>query len=444
MDREGWATTRERRGWIETTLRGIAAGREGLRTGPFGKELRASEYTEEGVPVVNPRDLVDGSIDTTKVARIPPAKAAELGRYRLRPGDLLIARRGEVGRCALIDAAQEGWVCGTGCLRLRLGPGVEPAYLVQFLRWRATVRWLNDHAVGQTMANLSARIAAKLPVILPPPVEQRRIAAVLAGVDQARRGVERVIEQRRRVRRGVLGRLLTRGVGDPGTPSHRPKSTPIGELPSSWQVRPIGELCDFVNGQRFRTAEWSDAGLPIIRIQNLNGSREFKYFAGYAKPEWQVAPGELLFAWAGMRGVSFGPCLWNGPHGVLNQHIFRIRPKQGVSKAWLYELLREVTHQLERKAHGFKDSLLHLRKADVTGHLVPVPPYDEQRAIARYAADIDAATALDERALERLEALRRGLTNDLFTGRVPTRRELPIPAYRPADSAQLGLVPPPW
>jgi len=247
MEFEGWADAGGRKGWIDTTLGGIVAGRAGLRTGPFGKELRASEYTDEehGVPVVNPRDLVDGSIDTRRVARIPPEKATELERYRLRPGDLLIARRGEVGRCTLIEAPQEGWVCGTGCLRLRLGPGVEPAYMVQFLRWEVTLRWLNDQAVGQTMANLSARIAAKLPVILPPPVEQRRIAAVLAGIEQARRGVERVMEQRQRVRRGVLGRLLTRGVGDPGSRSQRRKSIPIGGLPSGWEVRPIGELCDF-------------------------------------------------------------------------------------------------------------------------------------------------------------------------------------------------------
>lgn len=115
----------------------------------------------------------------------------------------------------------------------------------------------------------------------------------------------------------------------------------------------IGELCDFESGNGFSPQDWKQKGLPIIRIQNLNGSDAFNYFEGEPDPAWIVEPGDLLFAWAGVKGVSFDPTIWHGPRGVLNQHIYRIRPKPGVNKRWLHYALEEVTTEIESKAHGF-------------------------------------------------------------------------------------------
>jgi type I restriction enzyme S subunit len=144
----------------------------------------------------------------------------------------------------------------------------------------------------------------------------------------------------------------------------------------------IGEVCDFVSGNGFRPQDWKTKGLPIIRIQNLNGSDSFNYFDGESDPAWIVEPNDLLFAWAGVKGVSFGPTIWNGPKGVLNQHIYRIRPKKGINKRWLYYALLEVTAEIESKAHGFKTSLVHVRKADITRARISLPGEHEQEAVA--------------------------------------------------------------
>lgn len=101
-------------------------------------------------------------------------------------------------------------------------------------------------------------------------------------------------------------------------------------IPNSWQETTIGDICDFENGHGFRPPDWSKSGLPIIRIQNLNGSKDFNYFAGEPEKDWIVEPGTLLFAWAGVKGVSFGPKIWDGPKGVLNQHIYKIYPKANI------------------------------------------------------------------------------------------------------------------
>jgi type I restriction enzyme S subunit len=163
--------------------------------------------------------------------------------------------------------------------------------------------------------------------------------------------------------------------------------------------RSIGDLCEFFNGNGFRPPDWRPTGLPIIRIQNLNGSQNFNYFDGEPKSKWIVDPGDLLFAWAGVKGVSFGPTIWPGPRGVLNQHIFRVVPKKGVEKYWLYLALQVATRRIESKAHGFKSSLVHVHKDDITDQIIELPPLPEQRKIAAIMRTWDEA-------LERLAALR--------------------------------------
>lgn len=155
--------------------------------------------------------------------------------------------------------------------------------------------------------------------------------------------------------------------------------------------RTIGDVCDFQNGHGFRPQDWRIKGLPIIRIQNLNGSGSFNYFDGEPDLAWIVEPGDLLFAWAGVKGVSFGPTIWNGSKGVLNQHIYRILPKKGVNKKWLYYALAEVTTEIESKAHGFKTSLVHVRKSDITRASIIFPGATEQEAIGEALGCWDAA-----------------------------------------------------
>ena len=176
----------------------------------------------------------------------------------------------------------------------------------------------------------------------------------------------------------------------------------------------IGDVCDFESGNGFRPQDWKTKGLPIIRIQNLNGSDSFNYFDGEPDPAWIVEPNDLLFAWAGVKGVSFGPTIWNGPKGVLNQHIYRIRPKKGVNKRWLYYALLEVTAEIESKAHGFKTNLVHVRKADITRARLSLPGEHEQEAVATALGHWDIAIQKTEQLIAAKERRREALTQRLY------------------------------
>ncbi|MGD0230444.1 MAG: restriction endonuclease subunit S [Syntrophorhabdales bacterium] len=181
----------------------------------------------------------------------------------------------------------------------------------------------------------------------------------------------------------------------------------------------IDELCILSSGHGFTPRDWAKKGLPIIRIQNLNGSKDFNYFGGSPEPDWIVDPGDLLFAWAGVPGVSFGPTIWKGRRGLLNQHIFRVTPRPGVNKDWLYVALKVITARIERKAHGFKSSLLHVRKTEITNQRVLLPALEDQQKIARIMALWSKAIDLAEHVVAEKQDSRKWLMQQLLTG---TRR----------------------
>ena len=102
---------------VETTLGDVCDKVGGIiQTGPFGSQLHESDYSDTGIPVVMPKDIIEGRIVTDGVARVVSEHVDPLSRHKLKRGDIVYGRRGDIGRQALIRLPQEGWLCGTGCL----------------------------------------------------------------------------------------------------------------------------------------------------------------------------------------------------------------------------------------------------------------------------------------------------------------------------------------
>ncbi len=100
-----------------------------VSTGPFGSMLHASDYSDAGMPLVNPINIVEGSIRPDPNKLIKEATKSRLAGYILRTGDIVVARRGEIGRCAVVGPTEDGWVCGTGCFFVRPLPSIYPPLL---------------------------------------------------------------------------------------------------------------------------------------------------------------------------------------------------------------------------------------------------------------------------------------------------------------------------
>lgn len=155
-----------------TTL-GQATG--GIFTGPFGSLLHKQDYVENGIPLVNPAHISQNGIEPDRRKTISSETAKRLSSYILRTGDIVIGRRGEMGRCALVTDVEDGWLCGTGSFFIKPSPRCNSGYLVHLLRSDQCKQQLEKIAGGAVMPNLSNTDLSNFVLKLPPIKEQKQI-----------------------------------------------------------------------------------------------------------------------------------------------------------------------------------------------------------------------------------------------------------------------------
>jgi len=175
------------------------------------------------------------------------------------------------------------------------------------------------------------------------------------------------------------------------------------------EQRPLGDLASFVNGCAFKPADWEDSGLPIVRIQNLTGTQDkFNRTTRKVGEKYYIDDGDLLISWS----ASLGAYIWNGGRAVLNQHIFKAVPHEGVDKEYLYFVVQHVLDILKAKTHG--STMKHVKRGDFEETLVPFPPLTEQRRIVDILKRADGIRRLRKKAQVTSRQLIPALFIDMF------------------------------
>ena len=185
-----------------------------IQTGPFGSQLHSHEYVHNGTPVINPSHMLAGRLNPSADIAIGPEKAKELVRHQLRESDIVIARRGELGRCALVFAREEGWICGTGSLLLRCNVTVlMPQFFQLVFSSSGIANMLSAASVGATMANLNAGMVARQRLPVPPLDEQAEVVRYVASetqrIELAASHLRREIELLREYRTRLVAEVVT-------------------------------------------------------------------------------------------------------------------------------------------------------------------------------------------------------------------------------------------
>ena len=196
------------------------------------------------------------------------------------------------------------------------------------------------------------------------------------------------------------------------------KLTEVGVIPEDWAVRSIGQTFRLVNGCAFKPENWKQSGTPIVRIQNLNDPlAPFNFSQAPVAERNRVEPGDLLFAWSGTIGSSFGARVWAGPSGVLNQHIFKVGiDERQITLPFSLAVFARVEEDIAKQAHGFKASFVHVKKSDLVKVHLPMPPLPEQDAIAEALSDVDALLAGLDRLIAKKRDLKQAAMQQLLTG----------------------------
>lgn len=181
-----------------------------FRTGPFGSALHKSDYVDGGIPVVNPMQIVDGKVVPTFSMAISGDAAKKLAEFRLSVGDVVIGRRGDMGRCAVITEKENGWLCGTGSMIIRVKPSCDAAFLQRILSSASVISAIENTSVGTTMINLNQGTLRELQIVLPENKnEQIAIANALSDTDELIAILEHLIAKKQSIKTATMQQLLT-------------------------------------------------------------------------------------------------------------------------------------------------------------------------------------------------------------------------------------------
>jgi type I restriction enzyme, S subunit len=342
------------------------------------------------------------------------------GGRKPQVGDLILSRNATVGEVAQIAEWHPPFAMGQDvCLLRKRSPKSSTDFLQAVFTSQIIGNQLSDLMVGSTFKRANVQQIKNFIVPMPPANEQEAIAEALSDADALIESLEQLIAKKRLIKQGAMQELLTGKKRLPGfemKPGY--KQTEVGVIPEDWEIRRIGTVCKLINGRGFKPFEWQDTGLPIIRIQNLNGSEDFNYYSGTYDKKLEVKPGQLLFAWSGSRGTSFGPHVWSGPFGLLNYHTWKVQIQESeFSKGFMLHELRQLTSYIEGWAHG-ASALVHVQKWQMESFKVPLPPTKaEQEAIAAILSDMDAEVAALEAKLDKARQIKQGMMQELLTGK---------------------------
>lgn len=183
-----------------------------IKTGPFGSALHKSDYISNGIPVINPMHINDGIISPSLSMTISDEKYAELSSWSLQDSDVIVGRRGEMGRAAVVNIGQSKMLCGTGSMILRTKKNINPKYLELILRSPTSISYFNKEAVGSTMVNLNQKVINSLEVYLPNIDEQqeivRRVEQLFAWADTIEKQVNSALTRVNSLTQSILAKAF--------------------------------------------------------------------------------------------------------------------------------------------------------------------------------------------------------------------------------------------
>lgn len=397
-----------------------------FKTGPFGSILHQSDYVSNGIPIVNPAHMISGRIRPNPHRTITPDTFDRLREYGLAENDIVFSRRGELGRCALVTSREDGYLLGTGSIRVRLREDVvNPEYLLTSYQARWVGDLLSSLSVGATMESLNTGILRQLPALIPPVEEQNQIARFLdwktAQINKFIRNKRRLIELLKEQKQNVINQAVTRGLN----PKVRLKPSGvewIGDIPEHWEVRRLKFLCHNLNEQ---TSE-KQPGETYIALEHVES-----WTGRISLPDDEITfdsqvkrfqPGDVLF---GKLRPYLAKVTRPQTAGVCVGEFLVLRATGDVSADFLEQKLRSkrVIDLINSSTFGAK-----MPRADWTfiGNLkFAYPPADQQREILEHiqekSAEIDQAISRAQREIELIREYRTRLISDVVTGQVDVR-----------------------
>jgi type I restriction enzyme, S subunit len=397
-----------------------SAARNALAIGPFGSNLKVSDYQDEGVPLVFVRNIrSEVYADGTKF--VSESKAKELASHTVDPGDLLVTKMGEPpGDSSIYPIGAPKAVITADCIKWRVAPDLNPKFFMYALRSETTKRQIAARTRGVAQKKVSLERFRDLALPLPSFPEQRRIVARIeelfsrldAGVAALRHA------KAQRYRQSVLAAAVTgqltqawreqhpdtepaakllesilserrqnwRGRGKYEVPA-KPEGA-FDELPASGEPITFGHICQVQGGFAFKSKDFVSEGINLVKIASLRAGKvdldhnptylPIRYLAEYSR--FALRKGDTLIAMSGATTGKMGVYESEDP-SLLNQRVGRFLPytETHVTAGFLSLLVEQIGDRVLKEAYGAAQP--NISPTEIEEMPFPLPPLAEQHQI---------------------------------------------------------------
>jgi type I restriction enzyme S subunit len=372
-------------------------GQATIQTGPFGTQLKASEYVGEGIPVINVRNIGFGKIRAEDLEYISQSKAEKLHQHYLHKGDIVFGRKGAVERHALIDGAAEGWIQGSDCLRLRVNSSdVCERFLSYYFRTKAHQDWMQALcSFGATMSSLNQDIVQRISFPDLPITMQEKIAAILSTYDDLIENNKRRIALLEKMAEEIYREWFVRF----RFPGHD-KVEFVKGVPEGWEKKHFSEFCSLQRGFDLPDSKVEIGPYPVVASTSIKTYHN----------QYKVTPPVITTG----RSGSLGSVLFvNEKAWPLNTCLY-VKNTHGNSCYLVYYTLKNMGLENFNAGAGVPS----LNRNHLNGIPIIVPPAELQKCFDSVIAPLFQQKGALEQSITVLSQTRDLLLPRLISGKL--------------------------
>ena len=412
-------------GWEKTKIGDIADPGEkwSFTGGPFGSNLKSSDYTPNGIRIIQLQNIGDGQFNNKNKIYTSIKKADELKSCNIYPGEIILSKMGDpVARACLIPESEQRFLMASDGIRLL--PDLKK-YNVYFIFLAINSNYFRISAenasTGSTRKRIGLSVLRKLIILTPPLPEQNRIVEVLETWNKVLEKLNQKIKLKKNIKKGLMQKLLNGKVR-------------LSGFSGKWQVVKLGNLCEISRGgsprpiQNFLTNNLD--GLNWLKIGDIEKGAKFITKTGSKikkeglKKTTEVNSGDFILS----NSMSFGrPYIMKIKACIHDGWLAFKNIKTDYDSTFLYYKL--ITEEVQNNFLSISagSGVQNLKKETVAEVEIKCPSIEEQTAIAKILTTADDEITALERKRNILEDQKKYLLNNLITGQIRTPENLTLP-----------------
>ncbi len=397
--------------WEKVKLGDIATC---IQPGPFGSQLHNSDYSKEGTPIIMPKDIVGGAIVHSGLLKVSEEHVKRLSRHQVYEGNLMVARKGDVRKCAYITANENGWMTGSDCLKVVLDElKCYPKFIYYQLRSEHIGRWLEKVSIGATMPSLNTGLLSGIEMVLPPIEIQKQIAGILSAYDDLIENNQKQIKLLEEAAR----RLYKEWFVDLRFPGHE-NTKIVDGVPEGWSVYPFSSKVDIMSGGTPKTSipDYYNGKIPFYTPKDSDGA----FFAyktqmnitegGLKNCNSKLYPPKTVIITA--RGTVGKTTILAVPM-AMNQSCYALKMKENDAPYYLFFALNNEIKALQTMANGGVFNTIIGKTFDSINIQIPKDPliYEFEETVRPFMEQIKNKLQANSKLVEARDRLLPKLMN---------------------------------